>query len=149
VSYELYESPPGEPWYSLAMVALEQTVVGNSAVVAATLQEILETFGWEGVNRSLQIWADMCLEAHGIPEDTQGRPIVLGFYDNAGTVLGADDVEPHAAWCGRMLAARAADDADQWVALCVTAGDRFMEYCMAMLHGAARMVAAYMLQRDR
>jgi hypothetical protein len=146
-----YDDVADEPWYPQAMAILEAMVVNDMPRLFSQFEELSALYGWEGINRSMQIWADMALEASGIPEDAHEHIIALGFVDESGAIRSADEVEPMAAWCGRLLAARAADDAEQWAALIMTAQERgaLMVHLVTFLQGTARTLLAYFERKVR
>lgn len=101
---------------SMASQTLLMAVLGLWDHAYVLVQRIEAEAGGEAVLDAMIFWVDAWLGIHGKPpEDIAVR---LAFRDlSGGPDRDADDVPPEIAWAGRFMAARAAGDDDQIVAL--------------------------------
>lgn len=100
----------------LAGHALTCGVRGHWKQAAGIVQQIGDETGSDGVYVALLGWCDTYLDIKGVPA---AGSVNIAFQElGSGAVGSADEVPGEVAWAGRMLAARAADDPDNWDALC-------------------------------
>jgi hypothetical protein len=100
----------------LAGHALNCGVSDKWEEAAGFVKQLGEETGSDGVYVALIGWCDTYLGIEGVPI---GAQTCISFQAlECGAIGSADEVPADVAWAGRMLAARAADDADNWEALC-------------------------------
>lgn len=101
---------------SLAHAAMSHAIGGRPNRAAKATQAIGDEYGGDGIVQAALLWIDRLLYDSGREHD--GKPVSLAFLDaETGTVGSADDVDPAVAWCGRLIAARFADDEATFAAL--------------------------------
>lgn len=96
--------------------------------------------GTDGLVDAILGWIDTYI-AYCHPTHKQGELIRIAWVDMDAAVLheNADDVQVGARWAGRLIAARAADDQGQFLALLrsLPAGSALGDGIMALLHAVA------------
>ncbi|GAA2773028.1 hypothetical protein [Saccharopolyspora taberi] len=124
---------PALPWAPLAAEALRAGVAGRWAKAAAAVNRLTDNYGGEVVPNVLCAWIDTAL-IHCAPPS--GEPVhVAWFNTDTGELGDADDVPPPVRWAGRLVAARVADDREQFTALidAVRSDDEWSAGCSALL----------------
>ncbi|MCP2339221.1 hypothetical protein [Actinomadura rupiterrae] len=108
------------------------------------LQQVGDECGPDGVDRALLALCDTAIHVSGI---VPGTPVAISWQavDGDGAITGPDEVtRPEVVWAGRMLAARAADDEEQWDALLAAAPEdeiAFGRHAGALLEMSALIIA--------
>jgi hypothetical protein len=82
---------------------------------AATVQQLSDEFGSDGVDIALIAWCDTARAHLGLGDD---KPIRLMFHNaETGEIGTADQVPAEKAWAGRLITARMAMDRETFTAL--------------------------------
>lgn len=101
----------------LAVSALEHEIRDRPIRATAALQSIRDEFGNDGVVSAMALWIERLIADSGRAAEI-GTSARLSFTNmDSGHKLQADDVDPGTAWCGRMIAARFADDVEMFLVL--------------------------------
>ncbi|TMR11047.1 hypothetical protein ETD86_37005 [Nonomuraea turkmeniaca] len=100
----------------LARIALWAAVRDDNDRAVAALKAINEETGGEGLMDAILGWCDTAIAHIGIEV---GKPVKIAWMEAETQRInsGPDEVRPTARWAGRLLAARAADDHDTFMAL--------------------------------
>lgn len=102
---------------ALAHAAMIHAIGMRPDRAAMAVQTIGNEYGGDGVVQAALLWIDRLLYDTG-RDTTNGQPVRLQFLNSdTGSVDSADEVDPPVAWCGRLIAARVADDEHIFTAL--------------------------------
>ncbi|GHE32071.1 hypothetical protein GCM10017673_38570 [Streptosporangium violaceochromogenes] len=101
----------------LATVALHAAMAGDTGRAVKAMQAISDETGGEGLMDAILAWCDTLI-GH-TPGIEVGKPVALTWMEAETRRIntGPDEVRPTAVWAARLIAARAADDADTFHAL--------------------------------
>ncbi|MCP2339227.1 hypothetical protein [Actinomadura rupiterrae] len=109
--------------HELAAETLIAAIEYDTGRARAATERLVTEHGAAGVVTAMLSWADTLLEAMGLPP---GQQVALVFRDaDSGHIgfAGEPRWRPEVVWAGRMLAARAARDLEQWNALAAAIPD--------------------------
>ena len=100
----------------LARIALHAAMRDDTDQAIRAVKAISDETGGEGLMDAILGWCDTAIANEGI---ATGTPIRIAWMEKStGRInAGPEEVRPTARWVGRLLAARAADDQDMFMAL--------------------------------
>lgn len=112
--------PPGDLLQMTGEV-IARLITGDALAANKTIETILRLYGWNGLVTLIGGFCDTLIrEQNGC----QAVTVVPRFAVDGSAVAGPEDVCPEVAWTGRLVAARAMGDRDQYDALIFSLPDQ-------------------------